>query len=92
MVLLRKVTNVSAWNIWQMDGLKGVVPYSCHDVKQESQLSLFEESKEVIVPCPGCTTGNINKHSGVYCRIYDWFGENNSITYVSMLRGGRNNG
>ena len=29
--LLRMVANIIAWNIWQMDGMKYVVPNSCHD-------------------------------------------------------------
>ena len=44
---LKSIANIIAWNIWQMDGLKYVVPYTCHDtVLDETQLTLFGTSAE----------------------------------------------
>lgn len=34
---LEKFAEIISWNIWQMDGLKAVVPNSCHDYKKERQ-------------------------------------------------------
>lgn len=34
---LEQFAEIIAWNIWQMDGLKAVVPHSCHDYKKERQ-------------------------------------------------------
>ena len=65
------IAYIISWNVWQMDGLKGVVPDSCHD-KVHTEMSLFGESKEVITPCEGCRTDNIFKHNGTYCLIKDW--------------------
>lgn len=67
---LRKVANIIAWNIWQMDGLTGMVPFG----KQEAtyrQFSLFEfqNAEEEQVP--------------ILSRIYDW-GANRSIIYNSL--------
>ena len=79
-----KVLNIAryiSWNIWQMDGIKMVVPDSCHDVVHKSdnvQLSLFGDpaaeaaSPATTTPCPGCASGSVHRHNGVYCLIRDW--------------------
>ena len=44
---LLELANVVSWNIWQMDGLKFVVPLSCHDVEPAPapvQLDLFGDT------------------------------------------------
>ena len=61
---------IISWNVWQMDGLKGVVPNSCGERKTIEQ-DLFGE-KEIIPACDGCKTDNIHKHNGIYCLIKDW--------------------
>lgn len=61
---------IISWNVWQMDGLKGVVPNSCGERRTIEQ-DLFGE-KEIITACDGCKTDNIHKHNGIYCLIKDW--------------------
>ncbi len=42
--VMLQLAQIVAWNIWQMDGLKCVVPLSCHDYKKErkaAQPNLF---------------------------------------------------
>ena len=67
---------IISWNIFQMDGIKAVIPSTCHDVliKNERQLSLFEdnETEDQIVPCEGCKKNNIHKHNGIYQVVADW--------------------
>lgn len=75
------IADVISWNIWQMDGLKCVVPNSC-SFKVSAQQTLFEESK--ILPCEGCKTGDMHKHNGIYCLIKDW-SNNEILTFVSLL-------
>lgn len=60
---------IISWNLWQMDGLKGVVPETCGE-KPDSQLSLFDEPR--MVACEGCRTGDIRHHNGTYCLLRDW--------------------
>ncbi len=48
--LLEKAAEIVSWNLFQMDGLKGVVPGSCHS---EIDPPLFGETS-VPKPCPGC--------------------------------------
>ncbi len=87
--LLRKIALIISWNIWQMDGLKYVVPGSCHATK-DAQISLFEDDEQNIkwIPCAGCEKGDIHAHTGIYCRIMDWRYKC-SRTYISMMKGDR---
>lgn len=92
--ILRDVANIIAWNIWQMDGLKYVVPYSCHEEESiECDYSIFgtEEKKET-KPCPGCEKNDIFAHNGIYCRIFDWTNLKKSIPFVSLFQGGMKHG
>lgn len=67
---IKYIAYIISWNLWQMDGLKGVVPNSCY-VSTEKTESLFgSESKDVA--CEGCKKNNIQKHNGIFCLIKDW--------------------
>ena len=76
---LMEIAKIVAWNIWQMDGIKFVVPNSCHDII-ETQSSLFGEST-IRHECPGCKTNNHSLHNGVYARTFDWSGQHSVIFY-----------
>ena len=54
--LLIEVATIISWNLWQMDYLKYVVPFSCHnEVEKVVQFSLFEEPEEPKLDiCPDC--------------------------------------
>ena len=67
----REIAEIISWNFWQMDGLKGVIPNSCHDNVHVEE-SLFGDAEEVRIPCKGCDTDDIRRHNGVYCKIMDW--------------------
>lgn len=68
------IAKIIAWNVWQMDGLKCVVPDSCHeDVEEVNQLSLFGDAPSPIKKrCKGCEKDSIFEHNGTYCIIKDW--------------------
>ena len=76
---------VIAWNIWQMDGLKFVVPNSCC-TKEIMEEDLFER-RVISKPCIGCLKGDNRKHNGIYCIIKDWETHRN-IRFVDMIFGG----
>lgn len=78
---MRKIARVLSWNLWQMDGLKYVVPNSCKPVQKE-QLSIFGEDVTT-EPCPGCKTGDNRLHSGIYCRVMDWKNEH-SVRFIDL--------
>lgn len=72
---------IISWNIWQMDGIKGVVPMSCKETVQASdevpknQITMpgiLGKPQKIKVECEGCRTGDTQKHTGVYTKIMDW--------------------
>lgn len=60
---------IISWNLWQMDGLKMVLPYSCHEEK-ETRMDFFAEAKSR--ECPACAKGEMTGHNGIKCVIRDW--------------------
>ena len=68
--VLKKIADILSWNIWQMDGLKFVIPESCKEI-EEGQLTLFDDETEK-QPCPGCAKNDPYSHTGIYCIIKDW--------------------
>ena len=89
------IAYIISWNLWQMDGLKGVVPDTCHDVvskhKPLQQLDFFldetpQESKPKVSPCPGCAEDNIFKHNGTYCVIRDWPNDKKKIRFIDLMK------
>lgn len=68
--IIRKAAEIIAWNVWQMDGLKAVVPASCHDEKTV-EAGLFE-TIETITPCAGCQKDDVLQHNGQQCRLRRW--------------------
>ena len=80
----REIAEIISWNFWQMDGLKGVIPNSCHeDVHVEP--SLFGDGEEVRIPCKGCDTDDIRRHNGVYCKIMDWE-TGKPVRYIDLIK------
>jgi hypothetical protein len=77
------IANIIAWNIWQMDGIKFVIPNSCKAEVDEKK-DLLEEIHTSIIPCPGCDSGNHSLHNGIYAKTYDWSGKN-SIVFRSFI-------
>lgn len=80
--LLEQIANKIAWNIWQMDGLKGSIPMGAL-YKQYHQLTIFdvfgmEDASREIVP-----------EEYIPCSIFDWRGQNKSIDF-NAFREGRN--
>lgn len=96
--LLMEFAEIISWNIWQMDGLKCVIPNSCtkkpkHREAQQCEINFFNE-EEALYPkpdatpdlceCKGCKNKRVYEHNGVYCLIMDWeIGK--PIRFVSFL-------
>lgn len=81
-----EIAKVISWNIWQMDGLKMVVPNSCKTLKTV-QYNLFGEEIVTGEECIGCQKNDINKHNGIYCEIMDW-DKNKKVKFVKLFKGG----
>ena len=77
---IKYIAYIISWNLWQMDGLKGVVPGSCH-ATTHSELDLFApDPTATTAPCPGCASGNPHLHNGICCLLRDW-GKRDPITH-----------
>lgn len=85
---LKRIANIISWNVWQMDGIHGVVPYvgAVCEQKEEyepHQMTLFDimdmddaseiESEEELPET-------------IDCKIYDWR-EDKSVIYKSLKEG-----
>jgi len=68
---IQYIAYIISWNVWQMDGLKGVIPKSCGH-KTEVSVNLFDETETKHTFCEGCEKDKINKHNGTYCLLKDW--------------------
>lgn len=82
--LLLRIAKIISWNLWQMDGMKYVVPGSCKSIQYED-ITLFG-IKSIEEPCPGCEYDKIYEHTGTYCKIYDWRSKK-SLLFISMMKG-----
>jgi len=98
--LTHKIALIISWNIWQMDGLKFVVPNSCYeDPILSDQIRWDVDDGDMAIvdqlsmksKCPGCSSGNIYKHNGIYCKIQDWR-HKTSKRFVDMIRKEKGNG
>ena len=70
--MLMLAAEIIAWNVWQMDGLKGVVPASCRETRI-METDFFGETKVTSVsPCPGCEHDDITLHNGMRCCLRRW--------------------
>ncbi len=89
---IKTIAYIISWNVWQMDGLKCVVPNSCKNGVTDRIENLFGY-EEVVTNCQGCQSDNMHKHNGIYCLLRDWgvkdpkTGENNmKIRFVDLLK------
>lgn len=71
---LRTVANVIAWNLWQMDGLKDIVPFG-KPYEEHHQMTIFELMGVV----------DSDDIPSVPCKVYDWR-RGNSLLFSSMKR------
>ena len=83
---LEQIARVISWNLWQMDGLKYVVPFSCKPIVMER--FSFDGIIRTEDPCPGCKYGDNRAHTGAYCMVRDWR-EKTSFEFKTLLKGGR---
>lgn len=83
---IQHIAYIISWNVWQMDGLKGVVPYSCREIPNKV-INLFGEEEINISYCKGCASNNIFKHNGIYCLIKDWSKKkiSDKLRFVDLL-------
>ncbi len=84
--LTYQIAEIISWNLWQMDGLKLVVPFSCHNEKPKPvQMSIFgDEVVQEPEICLGCKSTDPKKHNGKRCFVMDWE-KNKKIKFVTLM-------
>lgn len=89
---MKCIAYIIAWNVFQMDGLRGVVPNSCKHNKVVLEQSLFEEVERTLM-CPGCQNETFKGHNGTHCLIREWgnkdpkTGKNNrKIRFIDLIK------
>jgi len=88
---LEYFAEIVGWNIFQMDGLKYVLPMSC---KHETNIiigvpTLFYDVPDTVEKneCEGCKFNRIEKHNGRYVKIMNWE-INRPIKFLDLLKKG----
>ncbi len=69
---IKFIAYIISWNVWQMDGLKGVIPNSCHEKVVQKAKNFFGKKEISKTKCKGCEKNDIFNHNGIYCYIKDW--------------------
>ena len=86
--LQKEIAEIIVWNIFQMDGLKYVIPMSCKSEKIliKGEVTLFEKKDDYILdrPCEGCEKKIAKKHNGDYVKIMDWV-NGQTIRFVDIV-------
>lgn len=77
--LLQHAAEIISWNIWQMDGLKAVVPDTCHEERHTSNDLFGGSASTTVTPCPGCAQNNILLHNGLRCRLRRWIASDDNL-------------
>lgn len=85
---LKELAHIISWNLWQMDGLKGVVPNSCKINTNTLGLLVFEDEVEQL--CSACAKQSYVGHIGKKCKIKDWQDGEKEITFEEIFTGGKN--
>ncbi len=72
----QEFAEIISWNIFQMDGLKYVIPMSCkHETRViPGELTLFGETADRVeeYECEGCKYHRPLRHNGKYVKIMEW--------------------
>lgn len=86
--LQKEIAEIIVWNIFQMDGLKYVIPMSCKTetvtIKGAETLFGKEDDRIVEKPCAGCENRTAKNHNGFYVKIMDWK-EDKIIRFVDIV-------
>lgn len=77
-----EIAEIIAWNIWQMDALKLVVPFSCHN--ESASKAPSELFPHTAFPLKSLCKNDLNLHNGIYCKIKDWE-SNETLEFRQLL-------
>jgi hypothetical protein len=86
--LQKEIAEIIVWNIFQMNGLKYVIPMSCKNEESivKGEETLFEKKEDYLIeiPCPGCENKTAKNHNGTYVKTMDWL-KGEPIKFVDIV-------
>lgn len=84
----KEFAEIIVWNIFQMDGLRYVIPMSCknENVIVKGEDTLFEKKEDYLIEkqCLGCEKKTSQNHNGIYVEIMDWV-KGEPIKFVDLI-------
>lgn len=87
-VMQKEIAEIIVWNIFQMDGLKYVIPMSCktETVTMKRAETLFGKEDDRVEEklCKGCEDKTAKNHNGIYAKTMDWK-EDKIIRFVDIV-------
>lgn len=84
LAVIETLAEIISWNVFQMDGLKFVVPHTCCE-DDNVQLSLFDMETEESI-CQGCKLKDNSMHNGTYSLVKDWKTKR-KIRFIDLTKG-----
>ncbi len=75
---LKKISDIIVWNIWQMDGITGTVPFG-KPKEEYHQYTFFDYTQGI----------NDTEQEEMDCKIYDWI-KKECVVYNDIKRGKKN--
>ena len=85
---LYEIANIISWNIFQMDGMKYVIPFSCKNQKKVTMTLFGKEEQDI--QCVGCRKGYADQHNGIYCKVKDW-DTGKTMKFIDLINKGEYN-
>ena len=86
--LQKEIAKIIVWNIFQMDGLKYVIPMSCktETVTIKGPETLFGKVDDRLEKkyCKGCIDKTTKNHNGIYVKTMDWR-KGEAIRFIDIL-------
>lgn len=87
---IRKIANIIAWNIWQMDGLTGTIPFRKAE-DEYANYTIFDFGVEIPNEDEASDMEEHNiqpENEAPVCRIFDWR-SNESVKFTDLKKGNK---
>jgi len=90
LAIQQEFAEIISWNIFQMDGIKCVIPMSCKHVNRviPGEITMFGVTPDTVKKdeCEGCKFNCPTKHNGIYVKVMDWK-FNKPLEFFTLLSG-----
>jgi len=77
---IKYIAYIIAWNIWQMDGLKFVIPNTCNSI-----LGYDMYGSPIYKDCYACKNNQIKGHVGIKSVIKNWKNKGEKKEFIALI-------